>query len=310
MNFSFNLNSKHGKFTCPNCGHKKRFVRYVNDRGEFYPDPTVGRCDRINSCGYWKKPVPDQNNNNNLYKKSDSNVLYKKHIYLDYKYVMHTNKYVTNSKLYTFLSNIFGKKNVFNMLNLYKIGRYKNYDTIPYIDLHGNIATIQCKLFDDNLHTVKNTWLHNLVKNTDMDNYKNNDKFVTCFFGEHLLQNNNYNYKYVCIAEAPKTAIVCSLANYLPQAVWLASFNCTGLTEEKFDRIVNIYKDKTFILFPDTSPDGHVYKDWGKFALSYKSKKKVNIFVDDFLEKNLPKDKRDKGYDLADYILENINNNN
>jgi len=305
FNFSYNLNSKYGKFTCPNCEHKKRFVRYVNEKGEFHHDPTVGRCDRINSCGYWKRPEIDSDNKNNLYKKSDSNVLYKKHLYLDYKYVLYTNKYIVNSKLYKFLSNIFGKKNVLNMLNLYKIGRYKNYDTIPYIDLHGNIATIQCKLFDDNLHTVKNTWLHNLVKNTDMDKYKNNDKFVTCFFGEHLLQNNNN--KYICIVEAPKTAIICSIVNYLPDAVWLASFNCTGLTEEKFDRIGNIYKDKPFILFPDTSPDGHVYNDWKNFCLKQKSKNNINIFVDDFLEKNLSKEDKKKGFDLADYILEKIN---
>ena len=39
-----------GKFECPNC-HEKRFVRMINEKGEFYPE-NVGRCDRENSCGY------------------------------------------------------------------------------------------------------------------------------------------------------------------------------------------------------------------------------------------------------------------
>ena len=42
------------KFRCPKCG-KNRFVRYVNRlTGEYHPDSTYGRCERIENCQYLK----------------------------------------------------------------------------------------------------------------------------------------------------------------------------------------------------------------------------------------------------------------
>lgn len=43
---------KNTKQTCPQCGKKRCFVRYVDEEGEIgFPD-YVGRCDHEDSCGY------------------------------------------------------------------------------------------------------------------------------------------------------------------------------------------------------------------------------------------------------------------
>ena len=44
------------KISCPNCGKRRCFVRYVDEEGIIrFPD-TVGKCDHENSCGYHYTP--------------------------------------------------------------------------------------------------------------------------------------------------------------------------------------------------------------------------------------------------------------
>ena len=44
------------KLSCPNCGKKRCFVKYVDAEGEItFPD-NVGKCDHENSCGYHYTP--------------------------------------------------------------------------------------------------------------------------------------------------------------------------------------------------------------------------------------------------------------
>ena len=45
------------KLTCPSCGRKKCFVRYVDTHNGFqYVSDEVGKCDHEHSCGYHYKP--------------------------------------------------------------------------------------------------------------------------------------------------------------------------------------------------------------------------------------------------------------
>lgn len=43
------------RYTCPSCGAKHRFTRYVDAYG-WSQHPSVGRCDRESACGYHKTP--------------------------------------------------------------------------------------------------------------------------------------------------------------------------------------------------------------------------------------------------------------
>ena len=43
------------RYTCPNCGAKHSFTRYVDAKGEFLHE-TVGRCDHESSCNYHYTP--------------------------------------------------------------------------------------------------------------------------------------------------------------------------------------------------------------------------------------------------------------
>lgn len=56
MRFKFTLEKGSKKFTCPNCGVKNKYRRIIdNETGDYAPFE-FGRCDRENSCGYFRKP--------------------------------------------------------------------------------------------------------------------------------------------------------------------------------------------------------------------------------------------------------------
>jgi hypothetical protein len=44
------------RFNCPNCGGKQSFARYIDIDTKEYLADNVGRCNKIDKCGYHKKP--------------------------------------------------------------------------------------------------------------------------------------------------------------------------------------------------------------------------------------------------------------
>ena len=48
--------TKQNRYACPNCGKQKEFTKYIDRTGEItFPD-YVGKCNRVNKCGYHYTP--------------------------------------------------------------------------------------------------------------------------------------------------------------------------------------------------------------------------------------------------------------
>lgn len=45
------------RYTCPQCGQRKCFARYVDTDTNKPLDPSVGKCDHVNRCGYHYTPA-------------------------------------------------------------------------------------------------------------------------------------------------------------------------------------------------------------------------------------------------------------
>lgn len=44
------------RYTCPQCGRKKCFTRYVDNATGQYVDAQCGRCEHVHRCGYHYPP--------------------------------------------------------------------------------------------------------------------------------------------------------------------------------------------------------------------------------------------------------------
>ena len=49
--------SKKNRYTCPCCGHKREFTRYIDLMGTFIFPEYVGKCNRANNCAYHYPPA-------------------------------------------------------------------------------------------------------------------------------------------------------------------------------------------------------------------------------------------------------------
>jgi hypothetical protein len=80
--------------------------------------------------------------------------------------------------------------------------------------------------------------------------------------------------------------------------IWLAAGNLNGLNVEKS----KVLRDKHVVLFPDAG----CYEKWSRKAVQLKSVMKQQIKVSDLVEKHAIFEQRENGYDIADYIIEEI----
>ena len=327
----YQLESGSKKHICPSCG-KKRFVRYVEKTtGDYLPEQ-YGRCDREANCGYHLNPYKDDY----ALKESDDQKETPKasiskpkavrefvNAFIPFSILQRTllaNGYERNAFIQNLLKNIpfpFTEKDVEKVVELYYLGTLnKGYMsgglTIPYIDRSGKIRAVQVKSFDKGNHTVKTDFLHSIAEKHYRESnqalpqwltdYLKNESKVSCLFGEHLLD--RYPVNPVALVEAPKTAIYSTLYFGLPDQpdnlLWLAVFNLSSLKLEK----CKVLKGRRMVLFPDLSKTGHAFKLWSTKAIEFEKAMPGTTFkVSDLLERNANDSEREKGLDLADFLI-------
>jgi hypothetical protein len=199
-------------------------------------------------------------------------------------------KHHSKNNFIKYLLSIFGSEITGNLVGKYFIGTTKHWDganVFWQIDIMGKIRTGKIMLYgaltgnrikEPYNHT---NWVHSVLKLPVFN-------LQQCFFGEHLLQGNNMA---VAIVESEKTAIIASV--YLPQFVWIAAGNKTGLTDEK----CKVLQGRNVVLYPDLNA----------FDLWVKRTKELshiaNFTVSDLLEFKATEDEKKQGLDLADYLI-------
>ncbi len=333
--FKLRLDQSSRKGICPACG-KPRFVRYINETGEYLPE-AYGRCDRAENCGYHLNPYKDgyakgvtqpanDGQRGSVVKsyllgnttKRPEPALIPSHI-LE---ATENNPADENTFIQNLLYNVpypFDVVDVEAVANLYRLGTIARGEgagslSIPYIDERGGVRAIQTKSFGRNNHTVKRGpyWIHSIIERHCLKNgkplpgwleaYKKNNLLVSCLFGAHLLPlfpNNK-----IVLVEAPKTSIYLSLYFGVPKTpddlLFLAVFNRDSLTIEKCKAL----EGRTAYLFPDLSKDGSTFKLWNDKANEIMNALPgTRILVSDLLEKIAGTQDREKGLDIADYLI-------
>lgn len=315
------------KFQCPKCKDKRSFVKYIDIENNQYLSDHVGRCDNEGKCGYHYKPKQFFNDNNiqitpsiyfNSPKQSKPQQIY---FFPTDIFNKSLKGYEQNTFINNLLNNVpfpFQINDVFKIIDLYKLGTItkgirSGAVTLPFIDTSLNVRAVQVKQFDNNNHTTATDFLHSIIERTVLIqgkplpswllDYNKNDKKVTCLFGSHLL--NKYPKNPIALVEAPKTAIYGTLYFGFPEEsqknfLWLAVYNKSSFTLDK----IKILQGRDIYTFPDTSTNGITYNEWKQKATEFEKELKSTRFIfSDLLEQFAPETDKQKGYDIADYLI-------
>lgn len=282
MNFDFMNKSKYHlqkyagmstRHTCPQCGHKKEFTLYVDERNVPI-DESCGRCNR-ERCGYhltpseyfkehpsrdltcfstWKQPEPI------------------KVVPVSYlpSTLLATDKHRDKNNLFRFMAKEFGKAEANRVFDAYRVGtsrHWRNNDglatTFPQIDDKGRLYQLkvmaynpvtgkrmkkqdQTELWSDkaqkyisDIRPMDKIWF---AGKTLLGNYEAN--LQQTFFGRHLVKAASR----VGIVESEKSALICSIL--MPEITWIATGGCNGCkwTESV---VFQPLAGKRVVLYPD-----------------------------------------------------------
>ncbi|MFD2891182.1 DUF6371 domain-containing protein [Flavobacterium chuncheonense] len=126
--------------------------------------------------------------------------------------------------------------------------------------------------------------------------FKNEDGYLSCLYGEHLLSYPNYKNSKVVLVESEKTAIDGYIN--MPQYAWLAYGGINGLTAEKAQVLTSF----NVILVPDLSENAVAIAAKKVYELRQQG---INISLCDMTEGKSDEELKKEGiynYDLEDFI--------
>lgn len=287
------------RYICPECKQRnKTFTLYIDTETGQHLNNSVGRCNRETSCGFHYSPKQYFKDNNISIDKTNyfvrSNIktieVKKQPTFIEADLFKDSLQNYEANNFIIYLNTLFGKEITNSLISKYFIGTSKHWNNANVfwqIDIKGKIRTGKIMAYDATTgKRVKQPyslihWVHSLLK---QPNYN----LEQCLFGEHLLTD---KLKTIAIVESEKTAIIASV--YLPQFIWLACGQLQGFTFCK----VKALEGRNVVLFPDLK----AFDNWNNKAkeLSHIAR----FTVSDLLERKATDIEKEKGFDLADYLI-------
>ena len=298
--FSLQKYKRGSKLSCPKCGKKQCFVRYIDNQGEITFPNYVGRCDHEQSCKYHYTPLDYFNDNPTLMNYSKYNSIIVSNSkpclppsFIDKELMERSLINYAMNPLYIYLSRVLGKDETLRIFRLYHVGTSKKWggSTVYWqIDWQGYVRTGKIMLYDGATgHRIKEprcyvSWVHTELNLQDYH-------LKQCFFGEHLLPENPT--KPVAIVESEKSALIAT--HYMPEFIWLATGGMHGCFKAD---VVSVLKDQLVMLCPDLGAK-EVWQAKMPLLTSVCSK----VILSDSLEQCATDEQRKYGLDIADFLL-------
>ena len=250
------------KLTCPHCGKRKCFVRYVDTQNGFlYVNDRVGKCDHQHSCGYHYKPSEYYRDNSWARENEPHLERYCKPLPpprpfqpIDMSYVLRSQS--PRSVFWQWFSVDVAKKlhlspeQIQRVYEDYLVGA-TNKDSVIFWQIDhlglvhsGHIMQYRIEGHRDGFQG----WTHiPLIRKgllpPDWQLYQ-------CIFGQHLLPRRPEAH--ICLVESEKTALVMEACQ--PEHLWLATAGSGGLSSEKMECL----RGRRVTLFPDSG----CYEKW------------------------------------------------
>ena len=307
MNHRYTLepHSRDSHTMCPKCRHRHNtFKRYIDTETGSYLADHVGRCERIESCGYHYPPREYFADNpeakpQTTYAERPGSGQPRPIMFIAWPLLEQTLKAYNRNNFVVFLARLFGPEKAKELVQKYLVGTASHWSgATVFWQLDYNERVRAGKVMLYNPATGKRvkepfshvSWVHGLLSPKTQDY-----GLKQCLFGEHLLA--HYPEQIVAITESEKTAIIAG--GFMPQYVWLAAGSLEGLTAEK----CKVLQHRRVVLFPDVNG----YDKWRQKAHELTLKiPTAKFMVDGALEQCATAADRQQGIDIADRWIKQL----
>jgi len=204
-----------------------------------------------------------------------------------------------NSNFVRFLCDYFPRERIEEAMDHYALGATRDRKVIFWqMDVNGHVRTGKMMQYDP--HTGKRLrnrhgsidWVHSCLKRRHR--LPADFNLRQCYFGEHLLR--RYPERPVALVEGEKTAVIGSMI--YRDFIWLAAGNLNGLTPEKSA----VLRDRDLLLYPDAG----CYDKWAAKMCRLREQLACRVEISELIERHASLHQHAAGYDLADYILEEM----
>lgn len=274
-NYKWHLMKGSRKYPCPACG-KKRFVPFVDDGGNL-AGAEFGRCDREQSCGYFRYPsqiAPMISPKPATPPEAEIPFVYRPEVLRPDK----------GSVLQLYALRHFNNRQVAEAWDNYKVGSHYTSVIFWQIDYNdvirgGKVMKYTADGHRDKTIPVPCFWTHKIKGFAGLFT---GNTLHQCLFGEHLLKTRPNAP--VMVVESEKTALLMSIIK--PKYLWLACGGSQMLKKDERLAVLN-GRDVTFV------PDHGMWCLWSDIA------RKHGWNCSDYIELH-PKF---AGCDILDYYL-------
>ena len=278
------------KTTCPRCGRKKCFVRYVDtQRGCQYLSDEVGRCDHELSCAYHYRPSDYFRDRPWLREQTSQPRMPlppppRPRPLVPLSALLVDQFHSTQSLFWQWFVRLgFDPERVRELYTRYRLGATHRGEAVFWqIDEQQRVRTGHIMPYGPDGHRLGYAgWVHNRLERRGL--LPPGFHLRQCLFGQHLLP--VFPDRHVCLVESEKTALV--MAAHQPQHLWLATCGSSGLNADRLECL----RRRRFTLFPDSGC-------YGKWQAVMEKTEDMQYNIDQSLEAYPP------NTDLADLLLQ------
>lgn len=300
------------RHTCPQCRKPHQFTLYIdNETGQPFP-PHVGKCNRLDNCGYHYPPGDFFRDNPQLgdgeaWKQSEAyKTVYRPPAppppdFLPREAMESTLQHYGQNNFIRYLVQLFGEEQAHHLARAFYLGTSKRwkeeaggYSVIFWqVDRAGNIRQGKAMAYNPRTGRRLKAEGKSYVSFLGKSILKNKDaNLQQCLFGEHQLSQRAAAP--VALVESEKTAVI--MAGILPDVVWLATGGKHGAkwTEKA---VYSALEGRKVILYPDLGAFD-TWKERGKILATV-----CDVQTSDLLERKAAPQDRAEGFDIADYFV-------
>lgn len=254
IGYKYELMKGSRRYICPKC-QKKEFKVFVKTGTNIVVDSTkYGRCNRQDSCGYFRYPDTDDN-----YAFTPPPYTPPKPTdYVPIEFVEATFKNFNRNPFFLYLRKIFNLETAYQLQEEFMFGTAKGGGTIFWqFDSEKKVRTGKVMYYNkDTGKRIKDrsSWyVHRKIKE--------DFELKQVFFGGHLVSND----KPVYLVESEKTAII--MSGFYPESTWIASGGANMLNSYRLNRLhrldyvypdngqFELWERKSGAVFPDRQMD-------------------------------------------------------